>query len=153
MTRAPMTNVSRIVLALMLALVGGCVSHQTEYSTLRDGTPRSREEAEKAYAASLAPIKWPKDLKLDKPLKGIYTPFPEYPRELSNARIMGSVRMQFTIGEDGNVSNPAVVGSPHPALAALALQSISRWKFEPPMAAGKPTHITAVQEFVFRVVQ
>jgi TonB family protein len=146
-----MTNVRHIVLALMLALLGGCASRQPEYHSSNDSTRRSREDAEKAYALSLVPLKVPKSLKLDKPLKAIYTPFPDYPRELANARVTGNVRTKFTIGEDGKVSSPTVIGSPPPALASIALQSILRWQFEPPMAAGEPTRIEAVQEFVFQL--
>ena len=140
----------RIVLAFTFALLAGCASRQPEY-TSQDGISRPREDAEKAYAQSLAPSKTADRRQLDKPLMALYTPFPDYPRDLRNAGVVGNVRTRFTIGEDGKVSNPSVFGSPHPTLAAMTLDSIMRWRFEPPMVDGKPSRILATHQFIFKL--
>ena len=135
-----------LTLALGLLLLAGCASRQPEYIA-QDGQRRPRVEAEKSYAELLAPPLG----KLDKPLKALHTPFPDYPRDVRNAGIEGSVRTRFTVGEDGRVSNPTVIGSPNPTLAAITLHAIMRWQFEPPMIDGKPTRIVAGHEFVFKL--
>jgi TonB family protein len=140
----------RIVSPIALVLVVGCASPSLEYSS-SDGVRRNRAEAEKAYVGSAAIERNIEGTQLDKPLKALYTPFPDYPTNLRRAEVVGTVRTRFTIGTDGLVSNPTVLGTPDPALAAITLQSITRWRFEPPVVGGKPARIVATQEFVFRL--
>ena len=135
------------LLTIAFGLIGGCASRQHEYIG-QDGVRRPRNDAEKAYVQLLVPVGGPQ---LDKPLKALHTPFPDYPRDLRNAGIVGSVRTRFSIDEEGKVSTPTVLGSPHPTLAGHVLQSIMRWRFEPPVANGKPTRAMATHEFVFKV--
>lgn len=129
--------------ALGTALLVGCASTQ---HTMQDNVPRARGPAEAAFAASLAPAAG-----LDRPLKALHTPFPDFPSWLRNAAAAGPVRTQFTIRADGSVSDPTVLGSPNPELAALVLKSVLTWRFEPPVRNGTPTSVRARHEFVFKV--
>ena len=137
-----------IVSILALALLSACASDTTRYRVgTGDGPLQPRAEAERTHATR--PSSGGENLNLDKPLKIVFSPFPEYPRGLRNDNFVGPVRLRFFVEPDGTVSNPSVVGSPSPALAALCLHAIMRWRFEPPTRAGKPVRVPATQEFVF----
>jgi TonB family protein len=137
-----------VVLCLMAMIA--CASKGPEYIAT-DGVRRDRPEAEVAYAESVAQSASMEGARLDSPLKAIYTPFPDYPQDLRRADVTGNVRTRFSIEQDGSVSNATVVGSPNAALAAISLQAVMRWKFEPPMIGGKPARVTASHQFVFRL--
>jgi protein TonB len=87
----------------------------------------------------------------DTPLKPISTPFPAYPSSLRDDGIAGRVRVRFVVESNGTVSNPVVLGSAPADLAAITLQSIRQWRFEPPLRNGKPGRVTAEQAFVFEL--
>ncbi len=59
-------------------------------------------------------------------------PAPDYPRESIIARQQGSVRIRFSVGEDGRVGMAQVVGScPWPLLNQAALRAVrDRWRFQ-----------------------
>jgi protein TonB len=139
----------RYLYLLVIALVVGCVSTKQPDYTVGTGAAQSREAAERTFAE--LPTKSVAGRPLDKPLKVISSPFPEYPVGFRNANIAGTVRVTFLIEENGAVSNPSVSGSPPPALVAISLNAIMRWRFEPPVSGGRPTQVRAVQEFVFRI--
>ncbi len=133
----------------LLAVLVGCAADDAKYTT-SDGIARSRVEAEQAFAQKpavavhgLAP--------LDRPVRAIYAPFPDYPQSFRSQGIEGRVRTTFTIQEDGTVSDAKIEGAPNPALAAISLISILRWKFEPLTRQGKPVRAQATQEFVFQL--
>jgi TonB family protein len=87
----------------------------------------------------------------DSPPQVIFSRFPDYPSSWRNANGEGTVLVLFTIEADGKVSNPSVVGSPPPRLAALVLDAIMQWKFKPAMRNGEPTSIRVQQRFTFKV--
>jgi TonB family protein len=63
------------------------------------------------------------------------------------------VSVQFYIDEEGRVRLPAVSRAMNDAnepLAASALQAVSQWRFEPPLAKGSPVLVAASQEFTFQ---
>jgi TonB family protein len=61
-----------------------------------------------------------------------------------------TVAVDFYIDEEGRVRMPSVsradVGTP---CAACALDAVKQWRFEPPLYRGRPTLISARQEFNF----
>lgn len=109
----------------------------------------TRSEAERTYEENLPRVT--AHAPLDKPLRAISAPFPDYPAGTRTSSNTGSVQVRFFIGQDGSVSDPTIVGSPPPLLAALTLHAIMRWRFEPPMSKGRPTGIGAQQIFVFKL--
>jgi TonB family protein len=136
-------------LLFMAAVLCGCSSSKEPRYAVAGEAPLSREAAEKAFAQR--PPKSAVGQPLDGPLKVIAAPFPEYPAGFRNDSNTGSVRVKFFIEKDGTVSNPSIFGSPPPALAAISLNAILRWRFEPPMSDGKFVRIGAEQEFVFKL--
>jgi protein TonB len=87
---------------------------------------------------------------LDSPAKVLSSRFPDYPQSLRNANVVGSVIVWFDVDTDGSVSNPVVLGSPPPELAALTLRAIMQWKFSPATKNGVPVRVRTGQTFVFK---
>ena len=137
-----------LYLALSISLVA-CTSDGTKYTT-KDGVARERAQAERAFAESPA-VSVSGAGPLDHPIKAIYAPFPSYPPQLRSRGIEGKVRTVFVIREDGSVSDARVVGAPDPALVAISLNAILRWRFEPLTRQGKPVRAQATQEFKFEL--
>ena len=77
--------------------------------------------------------------------------FPEYPRHLIRREVTGSVVVEFIVDEAGKVIGPTVKGTPAPELAALALDAITQWRFEPAMKGGAPVKVRVRHEFVFKM--
>lgn len=140
----------RLLLAFTAAiLAAACASPDPSYQVADDQHSGSRRAAEQRYAELAQTM--PTVAALDGPLQVLQSRFPDYPRRLRSANIEGTVRIQFIIEPDGSVSNPQLVGSPPPELAALAMQAIMRWRFAPPMKNGVATRVPAAQQFTFKV--
>ena len=77
---------------------------------------------------------------------------PKYPRKAAMSRIEGWVKLEFTITEDGSVSDPVVVDSrPRRTFDRSAIRSIRKWRFKPRMENGKPVKRKASQLIEFRL--
>ncbi|MDX1454290.1 MAG: energy transducer TonB [Gammaproteobacteria bacterium] len=64
---------------------------------------------------------------------------PRYPREALRNCITGSVKLEFTILEDGSVEDPRVIEADPPRLFNReAERAILRWKFKPRIIDGRP---------------
>jgi TonB family protein len=137
-----------LVLVGTLVLLGGCSTYEPTYSLGGTGPRLAREQAQDLHARQAAAVP---ASGLDAPLKPVSTPFPEYPLAFRSADVSGDVTIRFLIEADGRVSNPAVVGAPPAALAAVVLHAIMRWRFEPPMKGGVPTRVHAQQTFSFKL--
>ena len=104
------------------------------------------EQAHAALISKLAPLPGQ-----DTPPEVISSHFPDYPASWRNAEVTGKVVVRFLIEVDGTVSNPSVVGSPRPQLAALVLHAIMQWRFKPATKNGAPVRVGAQQEFTFKL--
>ena len=134
--------------ALFAMMAAGHAS-EPNYRVRLEGESESRAAAERSHAELVSQM--PNIADLDKPLKTLSSPFPYYPQQLRDAHISGRVRVLFWVGEDGRVSDPTVLGAPPPALAALSVEAILRWRFEVPLKKGQPTRTRAAQDFIFQV--
>lgn len=77
---------------------------------------------------------------------------PQWPREALVQGIEGWVRVEFTIREDGSVSNPRVIDSePRRMFDRQALRAIQRWRFRPRIVDGRPVERTATQTIEFNL--
>jgi protein TonB len=64
--------------------------------------------------------------------------FPGYPRGAQKRGIEGWVLLEFTVDERGAVVAPRVVEAVPPGIFdAIALEAITKWKYEPAMDGGK----------------
>lgn len=144
--RPTLTIMFRFTVALLLLALTGCASNSARYAV--DGGPKlSRAQADAQYAKRVSELRG----KLDRPLKALYAPFPDYPRELRNAGITGTVRVLFTIDREGRARNARAVGGAPAGLVDVALENIQRWRFDPPIAGGVPVEIEASQVFEFNL--
>lgn len=77
---------------------------------------------------------------------------PQYPREALVQGIQGWVRVEFTINEDGTVSNPTVIDAePRRTFNRAALRAILRWKFKPRIIDGVAVKRQAEQTIDFKL--
>jgi TonB family protein len=98
--------------------------------------------APKAATAPLKPDRMPKVIKQERP---------NYPLSLRATGQQGEVTMRFTVDENGDVKNARVVRSNHPDFEEPALEAVSKWKFKPAMARGKPVEMSMQIPIVFNL--
>lgn len=55
---------------------------------------------------------------------------PHYPASAVTAGAQGTVVLQARIGTDGNIEDVKVVSTPHPDLAAAAMDAVRQWQFD-----------------------
>ncbi|HEY0378921.1 MAG TPA: energy transducer TonB [Pyrinomonadaceae bacterium] len=80
--------------------------------------------------------------------KAISLPKPVYPAIAKAARASGTVTVQVTIDESGNVIAARAVGG-HPLLQQSAVQAARQAQFSPTMLAGTPVKVTGVITYNF----
>jgi TonB family protein len=77
---------------------------------------------------------------------------PDYPDELKQQGIEGTVVIHAVISVTGGVLNPKVVSTVDPRLAKLALDAVQQWSYEPVLLNGQPVEAdtTITLEFALR---
>jgi len=80
--------------------------------------------------------------------KATSLPKPPYPPVAKAARASGTVTVQVTIDENGNVISARAV-SGHPLLQAAAVQAARSAKFSPTKLSGQPVKVTGVITYNF----
>jgi protein TonB len=65
---------------------------------------------------------------------------PTYPPLAAAARVQGTVLLEATIDEKGNVTNLSVLRSV-PLLDRAAIEAVAQWKYEPTLLNGRPVPI------------
>lgn len=82
--------------------------------------------------------------------KAISLAEPKYPAAARAVRASGTVNVQVTIDENGDVVSATAV-SGHPLLRASAVEAARASKFSPTMLAGKPVKVTGILVFNFKL--
>jgi TonB family protein len=80
--------------------------------------------------------------------KALSKPAPDYPRPAKKARASGTVVVQLTVDEGGNVAEAAAV-SGHTLLHAAAVDAARRAKFSPTLLCGKPVRVSGIITYNF----
>lgn len=80
--------------------------------------------------------------------KAVSLPKPAYPQIARAAQAGGTVVVQITIGEDGNVLSATAI-SGHPLLKAAAVQAAYGARFSPTLLDGKPVKVTGTINYNF----
>lgn len=75
---------------------------------------------------------------------------PPYPQMARQMRLSGSVQVQITISETGEVAG-AFVLSGHPVLREASLQAVRQWLFRPTELNGRPVRAIGVITFNFKL--
>lgn len=77
---------------------------------------------------------------------------PDYPRKAARQGIEGWVKLEFTVLEDGSVTDIKVVDAePRRVFNKSAKRAIKRWKFKPRVVNGKALKQKAVQVIEFKL--
>ena len=77
---------------------------------------------------------------------------PMYPRKAAIKGIEGWVKLEFTITQDGAVSDVKILSAkPRRMFNRAAIKSILRWKFKPRVVSGKAVTRRATQTIEFRL--
>ena len=117
-----------------------------------------KEEEEKAPELVVKPTPKPpvEQKKPQPPVTGgvlngraTYLAKPPYPQIAKQAGISGSVNVQVTIDEKGNVISAAVVAG-HPLLRAGAVNAARQSKFTPTLLSNQPVKVTGVIVYNFQ---
>ncbi|SFW17520.1 TonB family protein [Nitrosovibrio sp. Nv17] len=75
----------------------------------------------------------------------------EYPRSLQT-RNGGKVMVKFRVTREGEVRNPVIMESVHPALEQSVVKDVLGWRFKPLLTvAGKPVTLEVYQPFRFHL--
>jgi len=75
---------------------------------------------------------------------------PRYPQEVAQRHVLGTVRVDFYIDEQGRVRLPIVPLGASRELAGAAIEAIRQWQFSPPLRQGDAVLVRASQEFNFK---
>jgi TonB family protein len=80
--------------------------------------------------------------------KAIVLPKPEYPAEAKSAGVAGSVAVQVTVDEMGNVIEAKAV-SGHPLLQQVSVNAAMQARFSPTSLMGEPVKVTGMLVYNF----
>lgn len=79
---------------------------------------------------------------------------PEYPEDLQQLGVQGTVMLRAVISKQGNVLSPEVVNTAVDSrLAKLALDAVSQWTYEPTLLNGQPVEVMTSIAIDFRLPQ
>ncbi|HXB69431.1 MAG TPA: M56 family metallopeptidase [Candidatus Acidoferrales bacterium] len=77
---------------------------------------------------------------------------PDYPEDLQQLRVQGTVMIKAVISKEGNVLNPAVVNTGIDSrLAKLALDAVSQWTYQPTLLNGHPVEVLTSIDVAFQL--
>jgi len=79
----------------------------------------------------------------------LVTVHPQYPLQLAEKGVKGRVTIDFFIDETGAVRMPTGSAEDNNVLTGLAIDALSKWKFEPPTSRGRAVLVRASQVFNF----
>jgi TonB family protein len=96
-----------------------------------ESTPLEVASATVVASVPVVELAVPKPVEVEKPLKPIAQPEPEFPAEIMTTLGKGSVTLRFLVQADGTVSEPEVLSSSHRRLNRPALEAVALWRFEP----------------------
>ena len=80
--------------------------------------------------------------------RAVYKPAPEYPAIAKAARAQGTVTVQITVNEEGNVISAGAV-SGHPLLQQAAVAAARQARFTPILLSGQPVKVSGVVTYSF----
>lgn len=80
-----------------------------------------------------------------------YQARPQYPKELSKAKIEGLVTLVFIVDENGRVEDPRVESSSRPEFEKPALEAVRKWRFRPGQKNGQSVRAYLKIPIRFRV--
>jgi TonB family protein len=107
-------------------------------------------------AAMARPASTPQRIKVGgnvQPSKLITQSRPEYPADLQQAGVEGTVMIRAVVSTNGVLMNPQVVNTVDARLAKLALDGIARWVYQPALLNGEAVETGTTISIDFRLGQ
>jgi TonB family protein len=83
----------------------------------------------------------------------LYKVNPEYPADLKQQGITGTVVIRAIISKTGDVMNAQVVNTVHPGLAQAALDAFKQWRHKPTLLNGEPVEVATTVTMSFDLDQ
>jgi TonB family protein len=133
-------------LAILISLTA-CATQDQRYRVGSNSNLLIKDEAETSHR-ELPPFVSDQAIS---PARVLSSTLPDYPQNLRDANIEGTVVVRFVVEVDGAVSNPSVSGSPPAELAEISRRTIARWKFSPATRDGVPVRVLVEQRFLFKI--
>ncbi len=90
---------------------------------------------------------------LDNPPRARLQTAPQYPFEARNSGREGTVTVEFTVDENGLVTDPHVVSSSDRVFEEPTLRAVSKWRFEPGRRGGRVVRFRMALPVVFNLNQ
>jgi TonB family protein len=84
--------------------------------------------------------------------KLLSAPKPEYPPDLEEKGIEGTVLLNAIIGMEGTVLDIRVINEPNPELERAALDAVRKWRYLPTLLNGEPVEVVTTITVNFRLV-
>ncbi len=78
---------------------------------------------------------------------------PEYPPDLKQQGVTGSVIIRAIISKTGDILNARVINTVHPGLAQAALDAVKQWRHEPTLLNGHPVEVITTITMSFELDQ
>jgi protein TonB len=79
---------------------------------------------------------------------------PDYPDELQQLGVQGTVMIKAIISKEGTVLNPVVINTAiDQRLAKLAVDAVSQWTYEPTLLNGQPVEVVTSIDIAFQLAQ
>ncbi len=78
---------------------------------------------------------------------------PEYPADLKQQGVTGSVIIRAIISKTGDTLNAQVINTVHPGLAQAALDAVKQWRYQPTLLNGQPVEVLTTVTIAFELEQ
>ncbi|HVU16952.1 MAG TPA: TonB family protein [Candidatus Didemnitutus sp.] len=88
---------------------------------------------------------------LDVPPKVVHQVPPDYPAELREHKITGTVVVEFVIDKTGQVTDSRIISSPNPHFAESVTAAVRQWTFTPGMHQGRAVNTRVRQALAFNL--
>ena len=77
---------------------------------------------------------------------------PDYPADLQQAGVEGTVLIRAIISKDGNLLSPQVINTEIDSrLAQLALTAVKQWRYQPSLLNGEPVEVMTTVSIDFKL--
>uniref|UniRef100_Q01X37 TonB family protein n=1 Tax=Solibacter usitatus (strain Ellin6076) TaxID=234267 RepID=Q01X37_SOLUE len=76
---------------------------------------------------------------------------PEYPADLKQQGVTGSVVIRAIISKTGDILNAQVINTVHPGLAQAALDAVKQWRYQPTLLNGQPVEVITTVTIAFEL--
>ena len=128
---------------------GQAISDLERALLLEPGLPGAKQRLEEAQKRLGSGIYAPGDGVLSPVLQG--APEPKYTREARDARLQGTVSLQFVVDEKGHAKDIKVIKSIGLGLDEKAIEAVNKWRFKPGQKDGRPVPVMLTADVVFRL--